>query len=365
MGRVAAGVLAALALALAAGATAGGAAAAEFPTGWDGTNPFRCELQQAGLTATVPDPEADPYCVEFDKREQNFTELGLVEFLLLEPARVAAALPVCFYFQSDHWRGSIVQDDGSTKTYEFDGHYFFDKARAEGGAWVTNFNVGGRTADPSSIPGIPQEFSRHMGPGTGGVITRNGIDADPGCVERAKDPSRPVYAAAAPGTGAGAGAPVDRCPAVRGSVSARHLGPLRIGAPEERVRAALGAPVRVHRGVLRYCADGGGVLLVAQRADRSGELGSDPSAASALLLTTSRGVAVRGVRAGSSTRAARRAFPRAHRRLRVGRTTVVETRRGSGVLLGLRDGRVRFVGVRDRGLVRTTAGLRSLLRRAL
>ena len=57
-------------------------------------------------------------------------------------------MPKCFYFQSDHWRGSIVQDDGSTKTYEWDGHYFFDKARGEGGVWVTNFNVNGQTQRP-------------------------------------------------------------------------------------------------------------------------------------------------------------------------------------------------------------------------
>ena len=38
-----------------------------------------------------PHPEADPFCVEFDKRRQNVTELGVVDFLSKEPARVAAA----------------------------------------------------------------------------------------------------------------------------------------------------------------------------------------------------------------------------------------------------------------------------------
>src|SRR5690242_4226453 len=83
-------------------------------TGWNGDNPFVCELQDAGFGPTGPHPEVDPYCVEFDKRRQNVSQLGVVDFLSLEPARVAAASNKCFYFQSDHWRGSLVQDEPST-----------------------------------------------------------------------------------------------------------------------------------------------------------------------------------------------------------------------------------------------------------
>jgi hypothetical protein len=173
--------LVALLLALAAPA----AARADGPEAWNGDNPFVCELQQAGLEAEGPNPDADPYCIEFDKRRQNVTELGVVEFLSLEPARVAAASDKCFYFQSDHWRGSIVQEDGTTKTYEWDGHYFFDKARGEGGAWVTNFNVNGQTGNPAAIPGLPPEYAQYFGPGTGGVRVVNSVEADPACAERA------------------------------------------------------------------------------------------------------------------------------------------------------------------------------------
>src|SRR5687767_10919079 len=172
------------------------AGAAEFPTGWNGQNPFDCELQQAGLGPVGPNPGADPYCIEFDKRRQNVTQLGVVEFMSQEPARVAAASDKCFYFQSDHWRGSIVQDDATTKTYEWDGHYFFDKARGEGGVWVTNFNFNGRTSDPGQVPGMPAEYGRYFGPGTGGFITRNGFDGpDPRCVAKAKAKAKPPYAA--------------------------------------------------------------------------------------------------------------------------------------------------------------------------
>ena len=88
------------------------------PGQWDGVNPFRCELQQAGTGATVKHPDADPFCIEFDKTHQSVSDGGVVDFLAQEPARVGAAVPKCFYFQSDHWRGSLIQDEPSTKTYE-------------------------------------------------------------------------------------------------------------------------------------------------------------------------------------------------------------------------------------------------------
>ena len=140
---------------------------------WDGTNPFNCELQQAGLEATGPQPDADPYCVEFDKTRQNVTQLGLLQFLLLEPARVAAAAPKCFYFQADHWRGSVIQDDARTKLYEFSGRYFFDKARGEGGAYIVDLAAGGRLVWSDTF---------HVHP-------------DPRCAERAEHDPGSVYAA--------------------------------------------------------------------------------------------------------------------------------------------------------------------------
>jgi len=106
----------ALIAAVAAGLTALAAAPAGAlapPTGWNGANPFNCDLQYVGSGTAFPHPDADPFCVDFDKRRQNVTDLGVVDFLSQEPARVAAAVPKCFYFQSDHWRGSVVQDDGS------------------------------------------------------------------------------------------------------------------------------------------------------------------------------------------------------------------------------------------------------------
>src|SRR6476619_5232166 len=117
------------------------AGAAGPPTGYDGHLPFACELQHLGTGTAFPHPDADPFCVEYDKRHQNVTELGVVQFLSQEPARFAAAGPKCWYFQRDHWVGSVVQDDGTTQTYKWDGSYFFDKARGLGGVAIENFSI--------------------------------------------------------------------------------------------------------------------------------------------------------------------------------------------------------------------------------
>jgi hypothetical protein len=303
------------------------------PTAWDGVNPFRCTVQFAGLGTEVPDPAADPYCVEFDKTQQNVTDLGVVDFLSKEPARVAAAVGKCFYFQSDHWRGSIVQDDGSTKTYEFDGHYFFDKAKGNGGAWVTNFNIAGQTFDPSEIPGIPPDIAQDLGPGTGGVITHDDIPADPACAARVATDPGAIYADTTP-----AG---HTCVGAAGPITRRRLGPAVLGRRDAGVRAALGAPGAVRRGFLRYCADGGGRLLIGQPGDRSGTLGTDPAARTNIVLATSKTLL-----ASAPPRAA---APRVFRH-------VVRLRHH--VLAGVRHGRLRWLAV-------TAKPSRVWLRRAL
>ena len=340
---------------------------AATPTGWNGENPFVCTLQQAGFEAEVPDPGADPYCVEFDKRRQNITELGIVDFLGKEPARVAAALDKCFYFQSDHWRSSVVQADGSTKLYEWDGHYFFDKARGEGGAWVTNFNVNGRSEDPGKVPGMPPEYAQHMGMGTGGARVVDGsVKADPRCAERAAREPEKIYVDAArraagqdPRSPASVTAPDGACRRpVNGRVTARSLGPIRIGDIERRVRDVLGSPDELRRGFLRYCAGGG--FLVGQRSDRSGDLGADDEQPTVMLVAT-RGRFRYARRYGPGTRA-----PRRWRTLgRIGATRVVARRRTSPVMLGVRRGRVRFVVVADRRVIRTRQGIETYLRRGL
>jgi hypothetical protein len=159
----------ALLLLIAVTAAVPSSAAAQEPQGWDGTNPFVCTLQQTGTGTDFPQPEADPFCVEFDKTHQNVDQLGLVDFLSKEPARVAAAGDKCFYFQSDHWRGTVSESVPESETYAWDGHYYFNKATGAGGVYIENFRVGGQTGDPTAVPGFPEEWKPFFGPGRGGV----------------------------------------------------------------------------------------------------------------------------------------------------------------------------------------------------
>jgi hypothetical protein len=158
------------------------AAAATPIAPYDGSNPFRCKTQNVGTGVDFPDPGADPFCVEFDKTNQNVTDFGIVDFLLNEPARVAAATPKCFYHQTDHWTGSIVQGEQPV-LWHWDGRYFFDKARGMGGVHVENFTVGGVVADPRTLVGFPPEYAPYFAPGGGGVYVTIG-PADPNCVAR-------------------------------------------------------------------------------------------------------------------------------------------------------------------------------------
>jgi len=335
------GLVAALAAGLALGA-AGTASAQDGPQpdGWDGTNPFVCELQHAGFNATGAHPEADPYCVDFDKTHQNVDQLGIVEFLSLEPARVSAASPKCFYFQSDHWRSSVVQADGLTKLYEWDGHYFLDKATGEGGGWVTNFNINGHTGDPSTSPGMPASYGRFMGPGTGGVILRNDFPADANCAARAAADPNSIYArrrvlpgaAGIPPGPAGqavlrGSAPTFACARPTGRVTSRSLGPVALGESERRVRALLGKPVAVRRGFLHYCRRGAARYEVGLAA-RGG------ARRVVMVLTTNRAYRLRGVGRGSPAALAVRRLGGGRVLLRQGATRVVSTG-APGIVAGL------------------------------
>lgn len=188
---------AALGALIGAALMAGGASGQAPFEGYDGSNPFNCTLQQVGRGTDFPFPDADPFCVEFDKTHQNVDTLGIVDFLSQEPARVAGASDKCFYYQRDHWRSRVVAENEATETYNWDGGYFFDKAKGIGGAHVENFTVNNQTSDPTAFPGFPEEYEPFFGAGRGGAKVAEGIPIEPRCVERAQ--REDVYAGDARG----------------------------------------------------------------------------------------------------------------------------------------------------------------------
>ncbi len=335
-----------------------GALASSAPSPWDGRNPYLCKVQNAGRGTKVPDPGADPYCVNFDKTNQNVTQLGLVKFLSLEPARTEAAGPKCFYYQQDHWRGSVIQSDARTKTYEFYGHYFFNKATGDGGAWVTDFNINGNTFDPASLPGFPSQYGRYFGPGTGGFISHNAVPVDPACVAKAKANPGKIYSSSAH---------APRCVAAAGEVGWRRLGPVGLGQGEQSVRAALGPPGAVKRGFLRYCTRRGGELLVGEPGDRSGTLGSGGRVRAVILLTTSRQFVLhtwrqRRIEVGSPAPALRRPHSPWRPLTRSGRGIWIRYRNLLAFVIP--HGPVRYLGTYSRDAIPRTKTLIGYLERS-
>jgi hypothetical protein len=320
-----------VAIAVLAGLLAAGppAAAQTGTSGWDGTNPFACTLQQAGTGAQFPQPEADPFCVEYEKRHQNVTELGVVEFLSLEPARVAAASPKCFYFQRDHWVGSVVQGNAATQTYAWDGSYYFDKARGTGGVFVENFSFNGQTGDPSALPGFPAEYKPYFGNGRGGVQRSDAVDVDPSCVAKAEGSS--PYVADRPG-GAGGSQGMDRCRVPGGRVD-RGAGGIRLGMRRGAVRAKLGGPTTESARYMTWCMTGGGRLVAAL--DRSGASGRV-----VFVLTDAPPFDASGFRTGSKASKARRRL-RGERQIL--RRVLAVNRRRDVLVAGLASGRVAFL----------------------
>jgi hypothetical protein len=301
---------------------------------FDGTNPFECVLQQVGTGTEFPDPDADPFCVEYDKRHQNVTEGGVVQFLSLEPARVAAASPKCFYFQRDHWVGSVVQDDGRTETYSWDGSYYFDKAKGAGGAYVENFTVNNQSGDPTDVPGFPEEWKPFFGYGRGGFHSTGTVDADPACVAKAEE-SPPYRREPEPSASPGG------CPEPEGSVG-RSIGGLRLGATRAETIAANGEPMRRKRGFLRYCVIGGGKYMAGFDDDRA-----------EFLLTSNPGFDVDNVRRLTPMRQARRRLEGEREIFRTSKTTVWAVReRDHVVLVIIRERRVAALASAVRGLGR-------------
>jgi hypothetical protein len=333
--------LSAIVLACAAALAFPGSSASDVfpPAPYDGHNPFNCALQDVGTGVDFPRPEADPFCVEFDKTQQNVTDFGIFEFLSLEPERIAAALPKCFYFQHDHWTGTIVQGE-EPELWHWDGSYFFDKARGAGGVFVTNFRIGGQPVD--FRPYAPPEFQPYLSPdGGGGMISSFDMPADPDCVRRVDDPleRRRIY--------------YHRIPV--GSVGASEIAPIRLQTPRGAVLHRLGPAHDRLVGTDRWDAVGGGQLRVAY--------GGRPSErrTRALLSTASsarRGSVNPGDRAAPAARAlaGRYAFY-------LGADCVLEARSGTRarLFLGLRAGKVRWLALVHRASP-SDAGVRSLLR---
>ena len=112
-----------------------------------------------------------------------------------------------------------------------------------------------------------------------------------------------------------------------------------------------GAPLRQSRYAFRYCVQRGGTVFV----------GFSPRGDARLVMSAAPGHRARGVRRGTYVRRLRTIYRQAYR-LRRG---VLATTRSSRIIFVTRRGRVRFVAVADRRLIKKPRNLAVYLRRAL
>jgi hypothetical protein len=107
--------------------------------------PFQCRFTGYGEGESPPLDAAgrDPLCVEYQKRDITVTNGGAAGFVLAEPARLAIAVPVCQYWQVDHWRVQVAPGDDAV--LRWDGSYWFDKGRLSAGSAFRRFSLGGQS----------------------------------------------------------------------------------------------------------------------------------------------------------------------------------------------------------------------------
>ena len=332
-----------LAFVLAACAVVPSAAHAQQPVGpYDGSNPFRCELQDVGTGTEFPDPDADPFCVKFDKTSQNITDFGIVDFLAEEPNRVAAASTKCFYFQRDHWTGSIVQGE-DPELWNWKGNYWFDRARGLGGVSVRNYRIAGQPA--SMTPFVPAEYQPYFDEdGGGGVQVTLASDPDPSCGSRVDTPEEreEVYR----------DDPVaEDCIPPGGRLRGRKVGRAKLGMDRADVIARLGEPQVRRNRVDRWCVIGGASIRIAYERK-----------AVSLIRTSARGHALAGVAPKDPARKARTRFGGPEFRVGASRVTEGGGTRNRRGFAALGSHRVRWVAIADPAALPGDAAQRALNR---
>jgi hypothetical protein len=315
---------------------------------YDGLAPFNCTLQDVGTGTDFPNPEAEPFCVEFDKTQQNVTDFGIFDFFSKEPARVAAAAPKCFYFQRDHWTGSFMQSN-QPEFWHWDGSYFFDKSNGSGGVNLANFRSGGQALDAD--PYAPAEFQPYLSPGGGGGgYVAGEVQSDPSCAKLVDTPAEraQVYYHT-----------IDA-----GKVRRKRIGPVRLRERSGAFHHLQGPPHELLNATERFNVTGGGQLRIAFKGVRGAAGASSDSDRVAAILTTSskhfRGRVHPGVPARKAKRKLRAEF---EFRARAYRVFEAPRRPGARLFAGVRRRSLEWLAVVDPRQLRSKRAVKRTLTR--
>lgn len=148
-----------------------------------------------------------------------------------------------------------------------------------------------------------------------------------------------------------AGAGAGTCLARRSPIGPRNIGRVRIGYTRKRLRQVRVKLVRKTKRSYRFCV---------KKSKRRVSAVFSPRGRVLLVATTASAHGNRGVRPGVSARVLRRAYSR---RRAIGRG-LFRANRKSTRLIGVRKGRVRYIAVVDRRLLRNKRSLRRYIRLA-
>lgn len=166
----------ALAVCVAAATTVVAPAAADAP-GFTPYRPpsFRCPVVHYYGNGEAPNPasiKGSTLCVVYNKRDITLDNGGAVRFALAEPARFAVA-GKCRYWQRDYWRVRI--DRGFGAVVKWNGSYWWDLRRGDGGAILRHFEIAGAPVGPAQAAAAVATVSpplaaaiRKYGAGPGG-----------------------------------------------------------------------------------------------------------------------------------------------------------------------------------------------------
>ena len=315
---------------------------------YDGENPFNCEIQDVGTGTDFPAPRRRPVLRRVRQDEPERHRLRHRR-LPLAGAGAVAATPVakCFYFQRDHWTGSVIQGQ-APEVWHWDGSYFFDSAKGIGGVSVRNFRIGGQPAD--ATPYVPPGYAALLRPNGGG----GGRDR---CSETDPDPDvrrQGRHAGGATHQVYGDRAADPQCIEPGGRCRGRQVGQVKLGARRASAFARSSASPAVSEALRSTLVRGRqgepARRLRAQASPRE----ADPVDHRGSGRSTGCARRIASRRPPASTEAPTRFRVRARRSSRVPRKP------RAALFVGLRNGRVRWIAIAN-----AHPGPRRTFRRAL
>ncbi len=334
-------------------------------------------IPQVALPVTI---DGRPYLVEIDEFsgdesgatvKSNGPRVGAARIIDISDERQPRVVSdIRLAVHQPENRAEIAGDPGASSPAQgYAGHYCSVPRRKDPGIVACSFIASGLRVFDIRDPEQPKELAYFVAPAgpsaTAGPPSNYAMSSPAFVPERGEiwysDGNTGFYAVRVaegvwPFTASGAGRPAGKCLARRSPVGPRNVGRVRLGYTRRRALRRIGPrPVKRGRLVYRWCVRRSGGRVTAVFSSRSTSKGRVRFVATTAPRHRSRTVG-RGVRVG---RLARR-FP-SSRRLGPG---LLRAGPRSSRIFGTRRGKVRFVAVADRRLLRNPRVLRRYVRRA-